>query len=297
MFGYVLPSREKLTAEEEKDFQSIYCGLCRTLKTRYGFAAACILNYDFTVLAVLLTREETLNKCHRRCAAHPCRGCDAAVETEALRRSAAYSVILAWWQLQDKIADERGGKRIKARLAAFFLRRAYRRAAEDAPGFDERTRAQLQKLSALEKAQCPTLDEPADAFAELLAAVAEELSTATERRIFRELFYHLGRWIYLVDAADDLAADFRSGSYNPLIFRYSLAEPALPEETKKEFSLTLDLSVRAMAAAFELFDFGARTGLLRSIFYEGMYQVGNAVLAGTFRKATERKHGIRKETV
>lgn len=297
MFGYVLPSRGKLTAEEEKDFQSVYCGLCRTMKAHYGFAASCVLNYDFTVLAVLLTREDTLNKCHRRCAAHPCRGCDAAVETEALRRAAAYSVILAWWQIQDKIADERGRKRIGARLASFFLRRAYRRAVSDAPGFDARTEEQLQKLSALEKMKCPTLDEPADAFAELLAAAAEELPTERERRIFREIFYHLGRWIYLVDAADDLKEDFSSGGYNPLICRYMLKEPELAEETKREFSETLDLSVRSIAAAFELFDFGARTGILRSIFYEGMYQVGGAVLAGTFRRVREKKHGIREETV
>ena len=297
MFGYVLPSREKLTEDEQKDFQSVYCGLCRTLKAHYGFAAACILNYDFTFLAILLTREEELKKCRRRCIAHPCKGCDAARETGAMAKAAACSVILAWWQLQDKIADDKGMKRIKARCAALFLRRAYKKAAQDAPDFDRRTRAQLQKLAALEKAGCPTLDESADAFAELLAAVAEELATERERRIFRELFYHMGRWIYLVDAADDLAADFKSGSYNPLIDRYGLTEPQLSEETKREFSLTLDLSVRAMAAAFELFDFGVWTDLLRSTFYEGMYRVGNAVLAGTFRRTTEKKHEIQGETV
>ena len=297
MFGYVLPSREKLTEEEEKDFQSVYCGLCRTLKAHYGFAASCILNYDFTFLAILLTREEELKKCHRRCIARPCKGCDAATETEAMAKAAACSVILAWWQLRDKIADEKGLKRLKARGATWFLRRAYRKAAADAPAFDERTRLQLTKLAALERARCATLDEPADAFAELLAAVAEELPRETERRIFRELFYHMGRWIYLVDAADDLAADFKSGSYNPLMYRYSLTVPKLPEEAKKEFSLTLDLSVRAMAMAFELFDFGVWTDLLRSTFYEGMYRVGNAVLAGTFRGTKDKKHRIKEKTV
>ena len=297
MFGYVLPSRERLTEEEQKDFQSVYCGLCRTLKRHYSFAAACILNYDFTFLAILLTREEELTKCHRRCIAHPCKGCDAAQETAAMAKAAACSVILAWWQLRDKIADEKGMKRLKARLASLLLRRAYKKAAQDAPDFDARTREQLQKLAALEKARCSTLDESADAFAELLAAVAEELSTERERRIFRELFYHMGRWIYLVDAADDLAEDLKSGSYNPLIYRYDLREPKLSEETKREFSLTLDLSVRAMAAAFELFDFGTWTSLLRSTFYEGMYRVGNAVLAGTFRGTKEKKHTIQGETV
>ena len=297
MFGYVRPDAEELRVRDYSYYRAVYCGLCRTLKAHYGFAAACILNYDFTLLAILLTREEKLEKCQRRCIAHPCKGCDAARETQTLAQAAAYSVILAWWQLRDKIADEKGMKRLKARGAAYLLRRAYRKAAADAPAFDERTRAQLQKLAALEKAQCPTLDEPADAFAELLAAVAEDLSTETERRIFREIFYHLGRWIYLIDAADDLNEDFESGSYNPLLCRYDLQEPRLSEEAKKEFSLTLDLSVRAMAAAFELFDFGAWTNLLRSTFYEGMYRVGNAVLTGTFRRTRDKKHRIQGEKV
>ena len=283
MFGYVLPSRERLSEEEKAEFQSIYCGLCHTLKSHYGSAAACILNYDFTFLAVLLSREEQKSRC-RRCIAHPCKGCHAAEETDALHRSAAYSVILAWWQIQDKLSDEHGLKKAKARLAAWALHSAYRKAAADAPCFDARTREQLQRLAVLERAGCPSLDETADTFAGLLAAVSEEMEDGQERRIFHELFYHMGRWIYLVDAADDLKKDMRSGAYNPLRYRYALTEPELSEPNKSEFASTLDASVRAMAAAFELFDFGDWTRLLESTFYEGMYQVGHAVLAGEFHK-------------
>lgn len=292
MFGYVLPSREKLTEEERAGFQSMYCGLCHTLRESYGFAASLILNYDLTYLAVLLSDGEAGETSCRRCVAHPCKGRCAAKKTAALEKAAACSVILAYWQVMDGVYDSRGWKRLKYRAAEIALRRAYRKAAKDRPVFDEATRLQLKKLGELEKNGCTTLDEPADAFAELLAGVAAELENPMQQRIYREMLYHMGRWIYLVDAADDLEKDYKSGSFNPLIPRYGLTEGKLTEEAKRDFAMTLDRSVQSMAAAFELWDFGCYTPLLRSTFYEGLYQVGYAVLAGEFRrmKPGKRKH-------
>lgn len=49
MFGYVLPSRDRLDERERERFRAVYCGLCHTLRERYGFAASLLLNYDFTL--------------------------------------------------------------------------------------------------------------------------------------------------------------------------------------------------------------------------------------------------------
>lgn len=54
MFGYVLPSRDRLDERERERFRAVYCGLCHTLRERYGFAASLLLNYDFTLLALSL---------------------------------------------------------------------------------------------------------------------------------------------------------------------------------------------------------------------------------------------------
>ena len=44
----------------------------------------------------------------------------------------------------------------------------------------------------------------------------------------------------------------------------------------------MDQSIRQMAAAFELWDFGPWAGIIRSTVYEGLYAVGSAVLQGNF---------------
>ena len=121
---------------------------------------------------------------------------------------------------------------------------------------------------------------------------AEEEQTGADRmrrRVLEQLLYHLGRWIYLVDAADDLKKDVKSGSYNPLVYRFHAEGGTLTAEDRAALAATLDSSVRAMAAAFELADFGPWRAIIESVVYEGLYAVGAAVLNGTFRKGHRRK--------
>ena len=95
--------------------------------------------------------------------------------------------------------------------------------------------------------------------------------------------YHLGRWVYLVDAADDLKKDAASGNYNPVALRFGLTDGAWTPDSRREFAATLDHSIHMMATAFELWDFGAWTPLLSETIYTGLFQIGKAVLDGTFR--------------
>ncbi len=123
-----------------------------------------------------------------------------------------------------------------------------------------------------------------------MADIAAVVPDGPRRRVMRELFYHLGRWIYLVDAADDLKKDFASGCYNPLRCRYALTSGELDEKTRQEVALLLDLSVHRMADAYALLERGVWSNILDSIFYESLYGIGNAVLNGTYHKPPRRTH-------
>lgn len=283
MFGYVRPSPARLTEEDKRRFGGAYCGLCRVLGERYGQAARFILNYDFAFLAILLwPGGEDGEALRRGCIAHPFGRRAYYPGNEALALAADESVILAWWRLQDALWDPGGGKG-KYRAAALALKGAYRRAAERRPEFDRITREKLALLRELEEARCPSLDRPADAFAGLLSAAAAGVEEPVKRRVLEQMLYHLGRWIYLVDAADDLEEDFASGSYNPLVCRFSLEKGELAGEARESLVVSLDQSIRLMAAAYELWDFGVWSPIIRSVVYEGLFHVGRAVLEGTFQ--------------
>ena len=178
----------------------------------------------------------------------------------------------------------RNDKILRGLLAAFMKEFARR------PEHQEMCiRDSLEELARLEAEQCPSIDRAADAFAALLAGASEEEADPVRRRVLRQLLYHLGRWVYLVDAADDLKKDVKSGSYNPLVYRFHAEGGTLTADDKAALAATLDSSVRAMAAAFELADFGPWRAIIESVLYEGLYAVGAAVLNGTFRKGLKRK--------
>lgn len=282
MFGYVRPSLAKLSEEDKACFGRAYCGLCRILGERYGQAARMILNYDFTFLAILLWPGETPDPLTKNCIAHPLGKRSYYPGNPALELAADESVILAWWQTQDGLSDPGKGK-IKYRAASLALKTAYTRAVERRPAFDRVVREQLSRLQELEEAKCASIDQPADAFATILAAAAAEAEDPIKQRVLEQLLYHLGRWVYLVDAADDLADDFHCGSYNPLIYRYSLTSGELPAEAREGLAVSLDHSIRLMEAAYELWDFGMWKPIIQSTVYEGLFLVGRAVLEGTFQ--------------
>ena len=118
MFGYVLPPLERLSQEEQDRFRAMYCGLCRCLGQRCGESARMILNYDFTYLAILLSGRDAGEEREGRCLPHPVRARPYLAPTPAMELAADESVILAYWQLRDGVADSRGGKRAKYRLAS-----------------------------------------------------------------------------------------------------------------------------------------------------------------------------------
>jgi hypothetical protein len=294
VFGYVLPPADTLPEEEKKRFSAVYCGLCHTLGERYGLPGRMILNYDFTFLAILFSAGE--GTCiESRCPVHPVKGCAACQSTKALETAADESVILFWWQLQDGIADHGFLKGLRYRLAALFLKKAYRKAREVRPDFDRSTKECLAELAALEMENCPSLDRTADTFARLLAGAAGEEEDPVKARVLRQMLYHLGRWIYLTDAADDLKKDFRHGCYNPVALRYELPGGELTAESRESLAATMDASIRVIAASFELYDFGIWTALIESVVYRGLYAVGHSVLHGTFRKKPHSKGRIPNE--
>ena len=247
MFGYVRISPDKLNGEEKELYQSCYCGLCHTLGKRYGAAARMILNYDLVFLAMLLSGGETPDCRKRRCALHPVHPRCACEPSAALESAADMSVLLRWWQLRDGVADHGFWGGLKYRVFSVFLRGAYKKARKNRPEADRSIRMHLDKLSALEREKCAVPDEAADAFALLLRETAAMQPEGAKRRVLEEMLYHLGRWIYLVDALDDLKDDSKSGSYNPLLLRYKAENGELKPEDKARVAASLDASVRTMA--------------------------------------------------
>lgn len=280
MFGYVRPCRPELKCKDFDLYRATYCGLCRCLRRRYGLIAPMLLNFDFTFLALLLWEpEEAFSPCQGRCHGSPLRKVPMCPDSPALEQAADESVVLAWWKLRDDLRDNGFWGGFPARTLSWVLKPAYQKAARRRPDFDRTVRCCLEELSCLERENCPSLDRTADAFARLLQAAAP--CDGERGRVLSQLLYHLGRWIYLADARDDLKED--KLRYNPVAARYGRSG------NDEALKLTMDNSLQLMGAALQLGDFGCRGPLLENIVYLGLPLVQRAVFDGSWSRIKKQK--------
>lgn len=288
MFGYVRPARAELKVREWEAYQSAYCGLCHTLGRRYGLYPRLLLNYDFVFLAMLLSPPADPPATEgRRCVAYPHKKRCVLSGHEGMDVAADESVILIYHQLRDGVADGGFWRGMGARFLAFLMRASYRKAIQYRPDFDRVVRESLERLAGLERSGCSTLDEPADTFALLLKAAAPPTGDVARDRAMGQLLYHVGRWIYLVDAWDDLERDRKEGNYNPLPLRW----PDGPEQHKEELRRTLEGSLDLAISAYNLMEFGCWGPILGNILCIGLPSVEEAVFRGLWRKKQKKTTG------
>lgn len=284
MFGYVRPVREELKCKDFDLYRATYCGLCRALRQRYGLIAPMFLNFDFTFLALLLAPEETrFTPCQGRCHANPLRKVPMCPENPGLDLAADESVVLTYWKLRDSAQDDGLWGGLPARSLSWMLAPAYRKAAKRCPEFDRAVRGSLEELSQLEQEQCSSIDRTADTFARLLQAAVPATGESGHDRAVGQLLYHLGRWIYLIDARDDLEEDRRTGAYNPLIFRFG------PEGDDGLLKTTLEHSLNLARSAFCMLELGCRGAVVENILYLGLPLVQRAVFDGSWAEIKKQK--------
>lgn len=293
MFGYVLPLREKLTEQQWRDYRASYCGLCHTLNERYGFLAQFLLNYDFTLLALLLQREEQ-SPCVscRRCISAPIRGRNAAQSHPSMDAAADISVLLVYWKLRDQLADERGLRRIPALLMLMLFHGVFRRGRKNNPELHQEIGERLSALQQLEQEGCPSIDRMADQFARIMTAMVPKDRDQASRRVLEQLLYHLGRWIYLIDAWDDLEEDLARGRYNPVITRYQLSVCSTQQardEARQSLERTVCHSENLTISAFHLGDFGYYAPVVENILCAGLQSVRHLVFSGEWKKRRKQK--------
>jgi len=282
MFGYIRPVTTELKVKELDAFKACYCGLCHVLGKQYGFLSRFILNYDFVYLTMLLWDKDTPVEFEgKRCAACPHKKKKCCKQNGAFEKAAALSLILYWWKIQDEIQDESFFKSLLYRFVSACFKNAYKKAALLYSDFDVAVRDNLEALSALEKENCTSMDASADCFAKILSAAAVSENPQKER-ILQQVLYHTGRWIYIIDAADDLGDDVKNRRYNPVAARFDCVN-GLNRDTTDQLKVTLMHSRNLAGNAFELLDETPWSDTVRNIIALGMPGVTEAVLSGAWK--------------
>ena len=307
MFGYIRPLVSELRVCENEFYRALYCGLCRALGQHTGCASRMTLSYDFVFLCAFraaLTGASFTMEPHR-CMVHPLKPRIMAADNDVFAYAARAAAVLNDAKLSDDLADEAGMKRAAARVLTPAAR-AIRKKAVGMDPLEDAVRDSLQTLSDLERAGCASLDMTADTFGTLLGDVFAYDLSGTEARIAREVGHAVGRFIYVIDAADDADKDSRSGAYNPILQLYGADTPDRPlfekrsvcdrrGRTFEKLCLRSDVAdgiyvaalndLSRLQNALELLDFSRcqseTAGIVQNIAYLGMPAELKRVLALT----------------
>lgn len=262
MFGYVVANKQDLTPEQQEHYRACYCGLCRVLGQRYGTAGRMTLTYDMTFLILLLTSlyEPAWEEGSARCAAHPSKK-HPYWHNEVTGYAAAMNVALAYYNCLDDWRDE---KNLLGFSGARLLKPHYQRIREQYPRQCAAIERELDALTVLERAGSRGIDGPANCFGALMG----ELFVWREDRwadALRELGAGLGRYVYAMDAYEDVDKDIKRRRYNPLAEQRTA--PAFRERCRD----ILTLFIGEGAAAFERLPLVEDLPLLRNILYSGVW--------------------------
>jgi hypothetical protein len=223
MFGYVTPCKMELKVKDYEKFKSYYCGLCHSIKKQYGNLPRMTLNYDMTFLGVLLdslTCDETNYELFT-CAIHPFKKKILVTDNVSLNYAAFCNVILTYYKLIDNINDDRS---FKSRLAYIYLKPFVKKHQDtEFKVIIDYVEKSLNNLSELERSNTNSIDEVSHAFADLtgylISHYIDKLQLASKATIKEDLYwlgYNLGKWIYIIDAWDDLEKDLKDKKYNVL---------------------------------------------------------------------------------
>ena len=281
MFGYVTVDKPELKVKDYYKYKAYYCGLCRTLKEKYGQTGRLTLTYDMTFIIILLTslyESRTKLKKHR-CPTSPVRQMPMLVN-EITDYAASMNIILSYYHFKDDWKDE---KKILGFAGAGIFRKRARNIEKQYPRQCRAMKKYLKKLHRLEAADSQNIDETAGSFGELMAQLLiykEDMWQETMRR----LGFFLGKFIYIMDAWDDLEKDLKEGNYNPL---KSLHGRPDYEDLCRQM---LTMMMAEVSAAFEMLPCLEDADILRNILYSGVWTKYRTRLK-QFKEREESQHG------
>lgn len=281
MLGYVRAFKPDLRMSEYELYKGVYCSLCRRLGKNYSPIAQLFLSYDFA-LAALVRLAVSDEKCvfvKGHCPYNPAKRCLNCQSTDVFDLCAHAVIITVYYKLIDNLRDRGFWSRIGAGLLLPIVSLMHGKAKRKAPEIDSIVAHAMKLQAQAEKAE-KSLDEAAhpsaDALGEILACGVQ----GDEHAMLYSFGYMTGRYVYILDAADDLEDDIKKGNYNPFAAK---AHSLSTQEGRSKFSqhVTGVLNLTQSEAVNALGSLKVRrfASLLENIVYDGLCGSADRVLA------------------
>ncbi len=262
MFGYIVVNKPELKIKDFDTYRSFYCGLCRELKHRYGISGQISISYDMTFVVMLLSGlyEPSTKKGTTRCGVHPIHK-QSVRKNEITEYGADMNVLLTYYKCMDDWNDE---KKVTRRIYAALLQNRENRLEAVYKNKIQVIINDLEQLSRWEKAGEKDLDKMAGCFGKIMEEIFAYREDVWEKSLRRMGFY-LGKFIYLLDAYDDVEKDIEKENYNPFAEKYK------SKHFEEEVRSILIMMLAEVCKEFEKLPIIKYGDILRNILYSGVW--------------------------
>lgn len=264
MFGYINVNKKELSDENKNCYKAYYCGLCQQLRNESGAKGQILLNYDMTFLVVLLTGlyEPKEEQKSFTCAAHPTKK-HVARTNDITEYAAGMNIALAYHNLIDDWKDNRDYTK---KTIAMMIKKDYERIAKIYPRQINAIESYMDELAECEQKHERNIDYVAGLTGEMLGEIFAWKQDEWYKEL-KTLGFYLGKFIYLMDAYEDINKDEKRESYNPFVY--------LRKENPKDFETLSRLMMTSMisecAKSFERLPILLHADILRNILYSGVW--------------------------
>lgn len=274
MFGYVLPDILNLKVYEEKIYKATYCGLCGQIKKSFGRFYCLSLSYDITFLAMFLICyfKTPLTFKKKICKLHPFKKKLMVKENLPLKKAANIGLILFYFKLKDNVSDCKFFKKIFFFFLLLLFKKPYKKAKKNEEKVAKLAETLIKEQSIAEKQKNMPLDYYTHPTAKCVGNIFKSFSKEEEKECLYRIGYMLGKYIYLMDALDDLKKDLKTKNFNPI-----LQEKVLTKGVKKTEEL-INFSVAQMAESFEKLKIEKEVNILKNVIYLGLKATKKNVL-------------------
>lgn len=278
MFGYLDIEKDKLEDGQRGLWQTFMCGLCVSTKTAYGNFPRAFISNDINFFNVLFhsvtqTDVEIENK---TCFSHPIKKRPILKTTCLTDELATANVLLTYWNVYDDVIDDNS---LAKKTALRTLAKSYKKANAQLPQMDEMLADMYADLQTMEKSGETSVDKVAHSFASLSQKFASIVLKDNASSNIETLCYNLGKWIYLIDALDDVEKDLKKGSYNVFTSCYNFNSVKDVAAKLEEIQFIMYASLNRIAQSYNDLNLSKYTCVLNNVLYDSIRDKTKQILA------------------
>ncbi len=254
------------------NYKAYYCGLCKRIGIDCGQLMRISTNYDMVFFDMFCHAVmEVSPKYHDEpCILSPKK--KTVVKGDELTDKVVdINTLLMYYKLLDDKLDSKKADIAKSLARSLVVSGKYKKAKKNFPELDNLFASEYERLRDMEKQGTFSIDMLADPFANMLSQSVKSVLGDKCSSDIENMFYYLGKWVYIIDAVDDVEKDFKNKEFNPFFVGYNYQNQGKFFEDKgKELEFLLMSSYNAIKNAYKNIELKFNEGAITNILWYGI---------------------------